>query len=101
MSIIRTQGNSIFSDQVRELVAIGASIAANCEPCLKYHVIEAGKLGVAVEDMRMAVNMALAVKESPAKSIRSLADKFLGEQESTDCGCGCTSGSKPSGGKCC
>lgn len=101
MSIIKSNGNSIFSDEVRELVAIGASIAANCEPCLKYHVIEAGKMGISVDDMRMAVNMALAVKESPAKSIRNLSEKFLGEHESADCGCGCTSGSKPSGGKCC
>jgi SAM-dependent methyltransferase len=33
-----------YTPAVNELVAIGAAIAANCEPCLKYHYNEARKL---------------------------------------------------------
>jgi arsenite methyltransferase len=67
---------SIFNEAVRELVAIGAAIASNCEPCFKYHFDKARKLGVSLDDMRSAVEMAQAVN-SPARSVLELADKFL------------------------
>jgi AhpD family alkylhydroperoxidase len=63
---------------VGELVAIGAAIAANCEPCLKYHRAQARKLGVAPQDMACAVAMAQKVKEAPARAILELANKLLG-----------------------
>ena len=70
---------SIFTDAVRELVAVGAAIASNCEPCFKHHYNEARKLGVSRDDIRLAVDMAQTVKDSPARSISELADKYLRE----------------------
>ena len=68
---------SIYTDAVAELVAIGASIAANCEPCFKYHFQQAKKLGVSREDMMRAVNTAQSVKETPAKAMLQLAHRLL------------------------
>ena len=68
---------SIYSDAIAELVAIGAAIASNCEPCFKFHYDKARKLGVSNEDMLRAVKTAQAVKDSPAKSILMLADRVL------------------------
>ena len=82
---------SIFTQSVRELVAIGAAIGSNCEPCFKYHYSEARKLGVSKEDIRQSVDMAQRVKDSPAGSIRALAEKLLDE----------SGASAESGGKCC
>jgi AhpD family alkylhydroperoxidase len=70
-------GPSLFSPQVQELVAIGAAIAANCEPCLKFHYDKARKLGVSEQDMHAAVAVALAVKETPARAMVDLAGKLL------------------------
>jgi len=81
---------SVFTDAVRELVAIGAAIGSNCEMCFKHHYNEARKLGVSKEDMRLAVEMAEAVKASPARSISELADKYLREPaaKASPCCCG-------------
>jgi len=68
---------SIFTPQVQELVAIGAAIASNCEPCLKFHYDKARKLGVSAEDMHTAVTVALAVKDTPARAMIDLAEKLL------------------------
>jgi AhpD family alkylhydroperoxidase len=68
---------SIYSDAVAELVAIGAAIAANCEPCFKYHFQQAKKLGVSREDMMRAVRTAQSVKEAPAKAMLQLAQRYL------------------------
>ena len=67
----------IYTAAVAELVAIGAAIAANCEPCFKYHFQQAGKLGVSREDMMRAVKTAQSVKEAPAKAMLQLADRYL------------------------
>ncbi len=68
---------SIYTDEVAELVAIGAAIAANCEPCFKYHYQQARKLGVSRKDMMRAVKTAQSVKETPAKAMLQLAERFL------------------------
>ena len=69
---------TLYSESVAELVAIGAAIAANCEPCFKYHYDQARKLGVSKEDMARAVATAQRVKDTPARAMLELADKYLG-----------------------
>lgn len=68
---------SIYTEAVQELVAIGAAIASNCEPCFKFHFDKARKLGVSKEDMLRAVRTAQSVKESPANSVLTLAERYL------------------------
>jgi AhpD family alkylhydroperoxidase len=68
---------SFYTDAVAELVAIGAAIAANCDPCFKYHFQQARKLGVSREDMMLAVKTAQSVKETPAKAMLQLAHRYL------------------------
>jgi len=68
---------SLYTDAVAELVAIGAAIAANCDPCFKYHFQQARKLGISREDMMLAVKTAQSVKETPAKAMLQLAHRYL------------------------
>ncbi len=75
---------SLFTDAVAELVAIGAAIASNCEPCFKFHYAAARKLGVSREDMACAVTTARGVKDTPAQSILNLADRYLKSEGDAD-----------------
>jgi len=77
---------SIFTEQVKELVAIGAAIASNCETCFKYHFDKARKLAVSREDLALAVETAKMVKASPAQAIALLAYKYLkaGDSKSSE-----------------
>lgn len=72
-----TPGTSIFTEQVAELVAIGAAIASNCEPCFEFHFERARKLGVADADVRQAVDLAQKVKDTPARALVALARRHL------------------------
>lgn len=67
----------VATSDVIELVAIGASIASNCEPCFKYHFAQAQKLGASKEDIAKAVAIAEMVKEAPDQSVKKLARKYL------------------------
>jgi AhpD family alkylhydroperoxidase len=71
---------SLATDQ-KELVAIGAAIGANCEPCLKYHAQKAREAGLTDTQLRAAVAIARAVKERPARLILEAADRLLGSGE--------------------
>jgi AhpD family alkylhydroperoxidase len=96
-----------YSAAVNELVAIGAAIAANCEPCLKYHYHEAQQLGVSKADMARAVETGAKVKDSPHQAILRLADRLTGAglgkpADAGDHCCGSQTASEtPAGGKCC
>jgi AhpD family alkylhydroperoxidase len=68
---------SLFTEQVAELVAIGAAIASNCEPCFRFHYDKARKLGVTAGDVRRAVDLAQQVKEAPARAVLNLAHRYL------------------------
>jgi arsenite methyltransferase len=92
-----------YSPGVNELVAIGAAIAANCEPCLKYHYHEAQQLGVSKADMARAVETAAKVKDSPHQAILRLADRLTGAglsgpADSSDPCCGSQAASKSPAG---
>ena len=98
--------SSLFSPAVAELVAIGAAIAANCEPCLKYHYREAQRLGVSKADMASVAKMAASVKDSPHQAILRLADKLTGASLSnpvaaSDPCCGDKPGVDKPSGVCC
>ncbi|MFN4204765.1 MAG: arsenite efflux transporter metallochaperone ArsD [Agrobacterium albertimagni] len=66
-----------FTEQIKELVALGAAIGANCEPCFKFHYDKARKLGVSTDAMRQAVRVGEAVKAASARNIVGLADRML------------------------
>ncbi len=60
-----------------ELIAIGAALAANCEPCLRYHVRRGAEAGCTQDEMRRALEIAQSVKDTPARLVASLADRLL------------------------
>ncbi len=77
----------IFNEWVEELIALGASVASNCEACFRYHHRKAVELGISQEDMVQAVNVALRVKQQSAQSVVRLAQKHLIPEGSRSGGC--------------
>ncbi|MBE0467102.1 MAG: carboxymuconolactone decarboxylase family protein [Candidatus Desulforudis sp.] len=73
---------SILTRREYELIAIGASIAANCGSCLLHHVEAARAAGATDEEMREAVAIGELVKAEPSSQLRLLAAQLLnvGEQ---------------------
>ena len=96
-----------YSPAVNELVAIGAAIAANCEPCLKHHYQQAQKMRVSKADMARAATMGARVKDSPHQAILRLAGRLTGTglgkpADASDPCCGSKTADEPrADGKCC
>ncbi|WP_455389546.1 carboxymuconolactone decarboxylase family protein, partial [Petrachloros mirabilis] len=51
-----------LDDRIKELIAVGASIAANCQPCLQYHTSEAQKSGAEEEEIKEAIEVGKMVR---------------------------------------
>ena len=76
--------NGLLTGKEKELVAVGASIAAGCRPCTAYHVRAARTAGADKEEIRQAVNDALDVRRSATASMAHLAEKQLGGVPGSD-----------------
>lgn len=98
---------TLYTDAVHELVAMGAAIASNCEPCFRFHYDKARKLGISKDDMARAVATAKMVKEAPARAVLEQAERYLGTHISSpmtpECCAPPEPAPKPSGGSksCC
>jgi AhpD family alkylhydroperoxidase len=83
---------TLYNEAIAELVALGAAIAANCQPCFKHHHQRAQALGVSEDDMASAVNTATTVKKMAERETLQLADQMLSAAPESAAGaCGCSS----------
>lgn len=74
----RHTGEDIHMDKkTMELVGIAASVAGHCQPCLRYHMAAASKLGVEKKDIRTAVALAKAISQAGDESMAELAQKLI------------------------
>lgn len=67
-----------LDEKTKELVAVGAAIAGNCIPCLDWHFNKCTELGIAIEDIHEAIQIARTVKNVPIKKIDEQAEKLAG-----------------------
>jgi hypothetical protein len=73
------KNNSQLVDyKVTMLIAAGAAMAANCEPCLNRVVPDLIEAGVAEADIRKAVEIGQFVKDKPAAIMKEAVDALTG-----------------------
>ena len=61
-----------LDNRVSELVAVGASITANCQPCLQYHIKKAFESGADGQEVADAIEIGKMVRKGAATNM----DKF-------------------------
>jgi len=82
----------MFDAKMEELVAIGASVACNCHPCVKYHTGKARELNIDPELIKQAIEVGKMVRKGAAGQMDKLVLELSREDESpktaSDCRCG-------------
>ena len=81
-----------MDERTKELIAIGASIGAHCQPCLTYHVAKARELGIDDELIRAAIETGHLVEKGAMSAMKKFSSEVL--IQNTDCGAGGCSGAK-------
>lgn len=80
----------MLDEKTKELIAIGATITANCQPCLDYHTGKARELGAADADILTAIEVGKQVRIGAAGKMDRYAASRVGAPQATatgDCGC--------------
>jgi AhpD family alkylhydroperoxidase len=64
--------------KIRELIAVGASITANCQPCLRYHVEKAMGFGASSRDVAAAIEVGTRVRKGAGAKMEEFAASLQG-----------------------
>ena len=66
-----------MDELTEELIAIGASVGAHCQPCLTWHVKKARALGIDDETIRVAIETGHMVEKGAMGAMRKFTDDML------------------------
>jgi AhpD family alkylhydroperoxidase len=81
----------MLDEKIEELIAIGATITANCQSCLEYHVGKAREYGATSEEILIAVDVGKEVRAGAATKMERFAAGFVGAPAPAaarrSCGC--------------
>ena len=82
-----------LDNRIKELIAVGASITANCQPCLEYHVDKAKEFGADEQEITEAIEVGKTVRRGASSKMDKYAASFsqtTSQEQCSDKGCGCT-----------
>ena len=67
----------MIDDNVKELIAIGASVSANCHPCVKYHVNKAHEMAIDESQIQQAIEVGKMVRKGAADQMDELTSEVV------------------------
>jgi AhpD family alkylhydroperoxidase len=79
-----------LDNRILELIAVGASVAANCQPCLEYNVDKAREFGADGQEIAEAIEVGKRVRQGAAAKLDKLALSLI-DLKVVERACGCDS----------
>jgi AhpD family alkylhydroperoxidase len=81
----------MLDERTKELIAVGAAITANCQPCLDHHATKAREQGADKAEILAAIEVGKEVRRGAAGNMDRFATGFVGSESppATAGGCGC------------
>jgi len=84
-----------LDERTMRLIAVGASITANCQPCLQIHLTNAIDAGIDAQDIADAIEIGKMIRRGAAskmdKFAASLNEAVPSSAGAAEGGCGCGS----------
>ena len=62
--------------KVKELIAVGASVSANCHPCIKYHIAKAREMKIDEAEIQQASEVGRMVRKGAAGQMDELLEEL-------------------------
>jgi len=72
-----------MDNRIKELIAVGASVTANCQPCLQYHVNKALESGADEQEIAAAIEVAKMVRKGAISNMDKFASSVFKSAEAT------------------
>lgn len=78
-----------LDNRTKGLIAIGSSVAANCESCLQYHINKAQKDSTDDESIKQAIEIGNMVKKGAASNMDKFIVELIGSKSPSEGNKGC------------
>jgi AhpD family alkylhydroperoxidase len=79
----------MLDEHILRLIAVGASVTANCQPCLQINVAQALECGVNGQEIAEAIEVGKMVRKGAAAKMDQLILTLAQVAPLTTGGCGC------------
>ena len=66
----------MLDEKIKELIAVGASIPANCHPCIKYHTAKAREMKIEEAEISQAIEVGKMVRKGAAGQMDKLLEEI-------------------------
>jgi AhpD family alkylhydroperoxidase len=66
----------MLDEKIRELIAVGASISANCHPCIKYHTAKGREMKIDEAEIQQAIEVGKMVRKGAARQMDKLLEEI-------------------------
>ena len=66
----------MIDEKIKELIAVGASISANCSPCTKYHITKARDMKIDADEIQQAIDVGKMVRKGAAGKMDELLEEL-------------------------
>lgn len=66
-----------MNDSIKELIAIGASVGAHCQPCLEFHIQAAIELGLSRSEIEQAIDIGHKVEKGAMVAMKKFSEETL------------------------
>jgi len=70
-----------MDEKMKEMICIGASVAAHCQPCLAYHAKKGREAGLSPEEIKQCVEIGEMVGKGAQNAIRKFANEVLNHED--------------------
>ncbi len=82
-----------MDEKVKKLIAVGASVSANCQPCLQFHAGKALETGANEQEIKDAIEIGKMVRQGAASNVdkfaSSLSQPASSSPDSGNANCAC------------
>ena len=76
--------------KTKEMIAIGASVTANCIPCIRHHFNKGREVGLTYAEIKVAIQVGKSVRTGAAqKWDEEVSGLFSSSSESQKASCSC------------
>ena len=69
-----------MDERTKELIAIGVSVGAHCQPCLTWHVEKVREMGIDDETIRAAIETGHMVEKGAMSAMRKFSADVLSQK---------------------
>jgi len=66
----------MLDETIKELIAIGASISANCHPCIKFHTEKAREMKIDEAEIQQSIDVGKMIRKGAAGQMDKLLEEI-------------------------